>query len=196
VGCTSTIMYQIYHEKKLEIKPDVAGLLCAAIISDTLMFRSPTCTNDDVVAARELAKLAKIDIEEFGSKMFKAGSNLSNKSSEEIFYQDFKKFIVDDTTFGIGQINAMSAEELENIKRKLLPSIERECGKNGIQIIYFMLTNIRDESTELLITGDGAEQLIKTAFNVEKSGNTFILPEIVSRKKQLIPALMRVLQPS
>ena len=194
VGCTSTIMYQIYHEKKLEIKPDVAGILCAAIISDTLMFRSPTCTNDDVLAAQNLAQIAGIDIEEFGSKMFKAGSNLSNKSSEEIFYQDFKKFIVDDTTFGIGQINAMSAEELENIKRKLLPSIERECGKNGIQIIYFMLTNIRDESTELLITGEGAEQLIKAAFNVEKSGNTFILPEIVSRKKQLIPALMKVLQ--
>ena len=195
VGCTATIMYQIYHEKDLGIAPNIAGLLCAAIISDTLMFRSPTCTEDDIVAAKELARVAGIDIEEFSAKMFKAGSNLENKEPEEIFYQDFKKFIVDDTTFGIGQINAMSTEELNGIKRKLLPNIERECGRNGIQIIYFMLTNIRDESTELLITGEGAEQLIKTAFEVEKQGNTFVLPGIVSRKKQLIPALMKVLQP-
>ena len=196
VGCTATIMYQIYQERGLEIPPNIAGILCAAIISDTLMFRSPTCTQDDVLAAEDLAKIAKIDIEEFSAKMFKAGSNLSNKSPEEIFYQDFKKFIVDDTTFGIGQINAMSAEELGNIKRKLLPNIERECGKNGIQIIYFMLTNIRDESTELLITGEGAEHLIEMAFEAKKQGATFILPGIVSRKKQLIPALMKALQPA
>ena len=195
VGATGTIMYQIYCEKQLKIAPDIAGILCAAIISDTLMFRSPTCTEADVVAAKELAKIAGIDIEEFSAKMFRAGSNLENKEPEEIFYQDFKKFIVDDTTFGVGQINAMSAEELDSIKRKLLPNIERECGKNGIQIIYFMLTNIRDESTELLITGEGAQELIETAFDVKKQGATFTLPGIVSRKKQLIPALMKVLQP-
>ena len=195
VGCTATIMYQIYRERELEIKPEMAGILCAAIASDTLMFRSPTCTSLDEEAAHTLAKIADIDIEEFSAKMFKAGSNLDSKSPEEIFYQDFKKFIVDDTTFGIGQINAMSGEELESIKRRLLPNIERECGKNGIQIIYFMLTNIRDESTELLFTGEGAAHLIQQAFEAEKKGNTFSLPGVVSRKKQLIPALMKVLQP-
>jgi len=195
VGCTATIMYQIYEEKGLEIEPDIAGILCAAIISDTLMFRSPTCTESDRLAARKLAEIATIDIEKFGAEMFEAGSNLASKSPEEIFYQDFKKFIVDDMTFGIGQINAMSSVELENIKRRLLPNIERECGKNGIQIIYFMLTNIREESTELLITGEGAAHLIELAFDVKKQGNTFVLPGVVSRKKQLIPAIMRALQP-
>lgn len=196
VGCTATILYEIYGERKLTIEPKMAGLLCAAILSDTLMFRSPTCTIEDKVAAEALAGIAGIDIEEFGAAMFKAGTNLDNKSPEEIFYQDFKKFIVDDVTFGVGQINAMSTEELESIKRKLLPNIERECGKNGIQIIFFMLTNIRKESTELLFTGEGAAQLIETAFDVKKSGNTFILQGIVSRKKQLIPAIMKALQPA
>jgi len=195
VGCTATIMYQIYSEKGLSIKPNIAGILCAAIISDTLMFRSPTCTVFDKEAAHALAAIADIKIEEFAAEMFRAGSNLANKSPEEIFYQDFKKFVVDDAIFGIGQINAMSGEELENIKRRLLPNIERECGKNGIQIIYFMLTNIVEESTELLITGEGAEHLVELAFSVKKNGNTFLLPGVVSRKKQLIPALMKALQP-
>lgn len=195
VGCTATIMYQIYQEKGLEIAPEIAGILCAAIISDTLMFRSPTCTKVDQEAAADLAKIANIKIEEFAAEMFRAGSNLEKKSPEEIFYQDFKKFIVDDITFGVGQINAMSEEELAKIKRKLLPNIERECGKNGIQMIFFMLTNILGESTELLFTGEGAEHLIEIAFYTKKEGVTFHLPGIVSRKKQLIPALMRALKP-
>jgi len=194
VGCTATIMYQIYNEQNLEIAPNIAGILCAAIISDTLMFRSPTCTKDDVMAAKTLSTIAGIDIEEFGEEMFKEGSNLSSKEPEEIFYQDFKKFIADEVSFGVGQINVMSLEALEDIKRKLLPNIERECDKNDIQIIFFMLTNIREESTELLIAGEGAEQLIEEAFEVEKQGDTFVLPGIVSRKKQLIPALMKALQ--
>lgn len=195
VGCTATIMYQIYQEKKLEIPAKIAGILCAAIISDTLMFRSPTCTESDILAAEDLAKIANIQVEEFAAGMFRAGSNLEKKSPEEIFYQDFKKFILDDNTFGVGQINAMSGEELLNIKSRLLPNIERECGKNGIQIIYFMLTDILNESTELLFAGDGAAHLIEMAFNVHKKGDTFRLPGIVSRKKQLIPAIMRALQP-
>ena len=195
VGCTATIIYQIYTEKNLEIAPDIAGILCAAILSDTLLLRSPTCTVADETAAEKLAKIAQIDMEEFAREMFQAGSNLKNKSPEEIFYQDFKKFIIEDTTFGIGQINAMSTEELESIKRRLLPNIERECGKNGIQMIFFMLTNIIEESTELLFTGEGASHLVEVAFQVEKTGNTFVLPGVVSRKKQLIPAFMRALQP-
>lgn len=117
VGCTATIMYEIYAEKYLEIPENIAGLLCAAILSDTLMFRSPTCTERDKEAAQELAKIAKIEIESFANKMFRAGSNLSSKTPEEIFYQDYKKFIVDDLAFGVGQISFMSEEELADGQR-------------------------------------------------------------------------------
>jgi len=194
VGCTATIMYQLYKEKGLEIAPEIAGILCAAILSDTLMFRSPTCTAVDQEAADNLAGIANISIEEFAAKMFRAGSNLENKAPEEIFYQDFKKFIVDDVTFGVGQINAMSGEELVKIKNRLLPNIERECGKNGIQMIFFMLTNILEEATELLFTGEGASHLVEIAFDTKSQGVSFYLSGIVSRKKQLIPAFMRALQ--
>ena len=129
VGCTGTIMYQIYGEQKLEISPKIAGLLCAAIISDTLMFRSPTCTLQDKMAAGALALIADISIEQFAKEMFRAGSNLKDKSPEEIFYQDYKKFIAEgDICFGVGQISSMDSEELKEIKERLLPFMVSECG--------------------------------------------------------------------
>ncbi|MDD7739652.1 MAG: putative manganese-dependent inorganic diphosphatase [Fusicatenibacter sp.] len=194
VGCTGTIMYQIYQEKDLEIEPAIAGLLCAAIISDTLMFRSPTCTAMDKAAAEELARIAGIDIPEFASEMFRAGSNLKDKSPEEIFYQDFKKFIMGDVTFGVGQINSMDAGELKAIKTQLLPNMKNECGKHGIEMVFFMLTNIIEESTELLYYGNGAKEVIEKAFEIPVEEDSCILRGVVSRKKQLIPAFMMALQ--
>ena len=120
----------------LEIPENIAGLLCAAILSDTLMFRSPTCTERDKEAAQELAKIAKIEIESFANKMFRAGSNLSSKTPEEIFYQDYKKFIVDDLAFGVGQISFMSEEELQTVKDR--PDAvygKKKCGKHGIKMV-------------------------------------------------------------
>lgn len=194
VGCTATIMYQIYQEKQLEISPEIAGLLCAAIISDTLMFRSPTCTAVDQAAAESLAKIAGIDIPEFASEMFRAGSNLKDKTPAEIFHQDFKKFIIEDVTFGVGQINSMDARELEEIKENLLPNMQNECGKHGMQMVFFMLTNIIEESTELLYYGSGAKELIARAFEKEVPEESCRLEGVVSRKKQLIPAFMMALQ--
>ena len=194
VGCTATIMYQIYQEKQLEISPEIAGLLCAAIISDTLMFRSPTCTAVDQAAAESLAKIAGIDIPEFASEMFRAGSNLKDKTPAEIFHQDFKKFINEDVTFGVGQINSMDARELEEIKENLLPNMQNECGKHGMQMVFFMLTNIIEESTELLYYGSGAKELIARAFEKEVPEESCRLEGVVSRKKQLIPAFMMALQ--
>src|SRR5699024_6763567 len=120
VGCTATILYQMYAEKALEIDPKIAGLLCAAIISDTLMFRSPTCTLSDKMAAGALALIAGINIEEFAKEMFTAGSNLKGKTIEVIFYQDFKRFTSDKVNFGVGQISSMNAEELKDLKKRLL----------------------------------------------------------------------------
>lgn len=194
LGCTATIMYQIYHERNLEISPEIAGLLCAAIISDTLMFRSPTCTAVDKSAAEDLANIAGVNIEEFATEMFRAGSNLKNKSAEEIFYQDFKKFILEEEVFGVGQINSMDKGELKLIKDRLMPHLPEECAKHGLKEIFFMLTNIMEESTELLYYGEHAKEMIEDAFHVEVMEESALLKDIVSRKKQLIPAFMMGLQ--
>ncbi|MBQ7372493.1 MAG: putative manganese-dependent inorganic diphosphatase [Blautia sp.] len=191
VGCTGTILYQLYGEQKLEIAPDIAGLLCSAIISDTLMFRSPTCTLQDKMAAGALALIADINIEEYAKKMFKAGSNLKDKMPEEIFYQDYKKFIAEGgLTFGVGQISSMDEEELMEIKDKLSSFLESEMVRHGVSRIFFMLTNILDESTHLIYCGNGSEDMVRTAFGVEPKDGAFYLKGVVSRKKQLIPALM------
>ena len=195
VGCTATILYEMYGEQKLEISPTIAGLLCAAIISDTLMFRSPTCTLSDKMAAGALALIAGIDIEKFAREMFKAGSNLKDKSPEEIFYQDYKKFIAEgDINFGVGQISSMDTDELAVIKERLVPFMVSECGRHGVTRVYFMLTNIIEESTELLYYGDGSEEMAKIAFHMDPVDGAFHLKGVVSRKKQLIPALMEAAQ--
>lgn len=197
VGCTGTIMYQIYGEQKLEIPPKIAGLLCAAIISDTLMFRSPTCTLQDKMAAGALALIADISIEEFAKEMFRAGSNLKDKSPEEIFYQDYKKFIAEgDICFGVGQISSMDSEELKEIKERLLPFMVSECGRHGVTRVYFMLTDIMTQSTELLFYGEGSREMAENAFKMEPEDDAFYLEGVVSRKKQLIPPLMEAAQMS
>ena len=195
VGCTATILYEMYGEQKLEISPSIAGLLCAAIISDTLMFRSPTCTLSDKMAAGALALIAGINIEQFAREMFKAGSNLKDKSPEEIFYQDYKKFIAEDEiSFGVGQISSMDSDELTEIKERLIPFMVSECGRHGVSRVFFMLTNIIEESTELLYYGEGSEEMASTAFHMEPTDGVFDLKGVVSRKKQLIPALMEAAQ--
>ena len=194
VGCTATILYQMYAEKALEIDPKIAGLLCAAIISDTLMFRSPTCTLSDKMAAGALALIAGINNDEFAKEMFTAGSNLKGKTIEVIFYQDFKRFTSDKVNFGVGQISSMNAEELKDLKKRLLPMMKHECGKNGISMVFFMLTNILEESSEIICYGDGSGKLVEDSFEVQEKEGGYLLPGVVSRKKQLIPAFIGTLQ--
>lgn len=194
VGCTATIMYQIYQEKRLDIPPSIAGLLCAAIISDTLMFRSPTCTAVDRNAAERLAEIAGINCEDFAAEMFAAGSRLKGKSPEEIFYQDFKKFELNKESFGVGQINSMNPDELGEIKKRLLPYMEKALGSHGESMLFFMLTDIIHEKTELLCYGGDSLKLAQEAFHRKPEDGSFILPGVVSRKKQLIPAFMNALQ--
>lgn len=194
VGCTATIMYQIYQEKGLDIPQNIAGLLMAAIISDTLMFRSPTCTSIDRNAAEQLAQIAGVNCEEFAREMFAAGSNLTGKTPEEIFHQDFKVFEQNKISFGVGQISSMSLEELEDIKGKLQPYLEEALGKHGESMLFFMLTDIIHESTELLCYGKGSRELVREAFHREAEGDIVRLDGVVSRKKQLVPALIDTLQ--
>ncbi|HCO28546.1 MAG TPA: inorganic diphosphatase [Lachnospiraceae bacterium] len=194
VGCTCTIVTQMYRENNVEIEPHIAGLLCSAILSDTLMYRSPTCTPLDKATAEELAKIAGIDVESYAKQMFKAASNLKDKTAEEIFHQDFKKFVGGDTNFGVGQINAMSDEELQEIKAVLLPYMEESLAKYGVEMLFFMLTNILEESTELIFVGENAPATIEKAFHVQPGKDSAILEGVVSRKKQLIPPMMALFQ--
>ncbi len=193
VGCTATIVYKIYLEKEIEIPPAIAGLLCSAILSDTLLFRSPTCTEMDKKAAKALAAIAGIDCQTYGVEMFTAGSNLKEKTPEEIFYQDYKKFEFGDVTFGVGQISSMSGEELKALEPKLRPYLERSCKEHNLSMLFFMLTNIIEESTTLMYYGEEAAALIEEAFRLKPENGTARLPGVVSRKKQLIPAFMEAI---
>ncbi len=194
VGCTATIITQMYEEADVEIPPAIAGLLCCAIISDTLLFRSPTCTAVDEKTAKKLAKLAKIDMEKMSMEMFNAGSSLKGKSAEDILFQDFKQFTVGDTVFGVGQINSMNKEELSEIKEMLVPHLPEVLEGGKMEMIYFMLTDILNESTELLCSGHGARDSIINAFDLPEDTDRIILKGVVSRKKQLIPTLVASLQ--
>lgn len=193
LGCTGTIIYQMYQETSTEITPKIAGLLCSAIVSDTLLFRSPTCTPVDEMAARALAKIAGIEIEKYAMEMFSAGSNLKDKTDEEIFYQDFKRFTAGKVLIGVGQITSLNGEELDGLKERILAFMEHAREHNGIDMIFFMLTNILTQSTDLLCGGQGALQLAARAFHQEveeEAVPVLKLSGVVSRKKQLIPELM------
>jgi manganese-dependent inorganic pyrophosphatase len=194
LGCTSTIIFQMFQEKGIEIPKSIAGMMMSAIISDTLMFRSPTATEIDKDAARKLSEICGVEIEEFAIDMFGAGSNLSNKAADEIFKQDYKTFTVNGFTFGVGQINSMNSIELEEIKDKISPYITEQLPQLPIDMCFFMLTNIVYEKTELLYFGDKSDELIREAFKLPKSQKAFELKNLVSRKKQLIPAFVSILQ--
>lgn len=190
VGCTSTIVSQMYMENNIPIPEHIAGLMCSAILSDTLMFRSPTCTAIDRMVAEKLASIAHIDIESYAKNMFDAGSNLKSKSAKEIFYQDFKKFNDADINFGVGQISSMNREELSACKDKLLPYMEEVRTSYGLDMVFFMMTDILGESTELLMVGEQCKGVIEGGFGVTVTDSFVELPGVVSRKKQLIPGIL------
>ncbi len=194
LGCTSTIIYQMYREKGVEVTQKIAGLLLAAIISDTLMFRSPTCTEVDKQVAEELARIAGEDIETLAKAMFEAGSDFKNKTKEELFYQDFKTFHVDECTFGVAQLSAMSQQELSHVKRKLNPYLETAMGEQKLDMVFVLLTDILAESSEVIYAGDEAEELLTSCYGEKNAKGKMILKGVVSRKKQLIPTLIAGIQ--
>lgn len=194
VGCTATIINQMYEENEIEVPREIAGLLCGAIISDTLLFRSPTCTPLDERTAKKLAKISDIDLEQMAQEMFNAGSNLKGKSAEDICFQDFKQFTVNDTIFGVGQITSMSKEELAAIRDMMTEHLPKVLEAHNLNMIYFMLTDILAESTELLCVGTGARGIALSAFDLPDNAKSLILKGVVSRKKQLIPVLVGTMQ--
>lgn len=206
VGCTATIIYQMYLENNIPIPKATAGLLLSAILSDTLAFRSPTCTMVDRSAAAALAVLAEIeDVESYASDMFAAGSNLTGCSAEEIFKMDFKKFKCGNLDFGVGQVSSMSASELLNAKKKMMKEVDRFREEQRCGMIFFMLTSIMKESSEVIYCGYEAGRAICRAFDLEEIHSpeemgtanqlgTVNLEAVISRKKQFIPRLMEALQ--
>lgn len=194
VGCTATIIYQMFIENGVDIPGDIAGLLCSAILSDTLLFRSPTCTQTDEDAARALAAIAGVDPQELADSMFKAGSNLDAKTEEEIFYQDYKKFVSGNTHFGVSQVLVMSADERKKVSKRMASYVEKAREDKGQNMMFLLVTNIVDETTELLFSGDKAKEIIEDTFGGSVSDGVLLLPGVVSRKKQFIPPLMTTLQ--
>lgn len=192
VGCTATIIYELYREHDVAIIRRVAGILCAAILSDTLMFRSPTCTPKDRVAAEALADTAGIQIQEFAEKMFRAGSSLGDKSIDEIFYQDFKKFNGNGSTFGVGQISSLDKDELAELRPKMIEYMEKV--NLNADMSFFLLTNIITESSDLLFVGENAKEIVENAFDMDAGENWMSLEGVVSRKKQFIPRILYALQ--
>lgn len=193
LGCTSTIIYQMYQEKGIEIAPEIAGLMCSAILSDTLMFRSPTCTPVDREAALHLARIAGVEAEELALSMFEAGSNFNNKTEEEILNQDFKIFCSGDINFGVVQISAMGRTELDKVQKRVEPKLEWMLGEKKLDMLYIMLTDILHESTYLTYAGENAAQVAANAFHMPVDEAGLMLEHVVSRKKQLIPALVYAL---
>ena len=191
VGCTGTIVYEMYQENDVELDAKMAGLLCSAILSDTLMFRSPTCTAKDKKAAEALAKIAGIEIQDHAEKMFRAGSSLADKTPEEIFYQDFKKFSGNDKNFGAGQISSMDQTELEQLRPQIAAYMESVVKKD--EMLFFLLTNILTESSDLVFVGEGSKEVAEAAFGPAQE-NWVHVPGMVSRKKQFVPGILSALQ--
>lgn len=194
LGCTATIIYQMYQEQGKEIDSVTAGLLCSAIISDTLLFRSPTCTPIDRAAALALADIAGIAIERYAKDMFTAASNLKNKTDEEVFHQDYKRFTIEERKIGVGQISAMDEAELSKLQKRLLPYIQEVHQRENIDMIFVLLTNIIGESSDVLYVGEDAGKLLQEGFGVAAENGVAFIEGLVSRKKQFIPKLTQALR--
>ena len=194
VGCTCTIIYQLYREAGVDIEQSTAGLLLSAILSDTLMFRSPTCTPADEGAARALAQQLDLDLEAYAQSMFEAGGDVSGKTAEEVFYTDYKIFSSKNVRFGVGQGTYMSEKNRAASEALVGPYLETALKKQDLDLIFYMFTDVLHSSTDLLMAGKGAETLVEKAFHVQVSGSKATLPGVVSRKKQIIPTLINAIK--
>ena len=195
VGCTATIVTQMYDENGVEIPPQIAGLLLAAILSDTLVFRSPTCTPLDEALAKRLAKIAGVEIDEFASEMFEAGEKLDGKTAEEVFLQDFKVFMCGDIRFGVAQGSYMTRKNLQAAQALLQPYLEEARNKQNVEDLYMLLTDVPKEESVVICTGRYAAEVLSNGFESRPAADgSWTLPGVVSRKKQFIPAMMSAYQ--
>ncbi len=194
LGSTATIVSLMYDERHVEIPKHIAGILCSAILSDTLMFRSPTCTPTDERQAKKLAEIAGVEILELATSMFEAGSDFKDRTPDQIFHQDYKVFTSGDIQFGVAQVSSISKGQLNSIKDDIRAYMDTVLASSDLNAVFVMLTDILEESTELLFVGGEADKIIADAFRMPVAAESYLLKGVVSRKKQLIPAIMESLQ--
>lgn len=188
VGCTSTIILKLYKENNVEVPKNIAGMMLSAIVSDTLLFKSPTCTQEDVQAAKELAEIAGVDLEAYGLEMLKAGTNLGTKSAAELIDLDAKSFPMGGSNLRIAQVNTVDLAEVFARQAELESAMQEANAANGYDLFVLVVTNILDSDSEILIVGEPKENVEK-AFNVTLENNRALLKGVVSRKKQVVPQL-------
>ncbi len=194
VGCCCSIIYEMYKEAGVTPDKKMAGLMLSAIISDTLLFKSPTCTSMDKLAGEELAKIAGVTTETYAKEMFKAGSDLGSKEPREIFFMDFKKFEIEGKNIGVGQVSTINTDEIEDIHQKIAGIMDDVIAEKGLDNAFFMITDIMEESSKVVCGGEGGTAIIEAAFDRQAEGDAVYLPGVVSRKKQMIPSIMGVMQ--
>ena len=194
VGCTATIIRQLYQENGVDIPPEIAGILCSAILSDTLMFRSPTCTPLDEYTARELAQIAGVDVEALAGEMFEAGENVEGRTPESLFYQDFKRFHNDSFDFAVGQGSYVSQKNREQAEELIRGYLDEALHREHVPMIYYLLTDIKGQESKVLCAGEEAGKYLESAFGCKVSDGSYRLPGVISRKKQFIPPLLAAMQ--
>lgn len=192
LGSTATIVTKMFEEFDVEIPQAIAGILLGAVVSDTLLFKSPTCTPTDTKIARKLAKIAQVDIQEFAMDMFKAGTSLAGKTVEEIFNQDFKKFLFENGTVGVGQVNTMDIEGFAEYKAEMLEYMTKFAQDNNLDFVALLLTDVINANSEIFAAGPKA-YLVEQAFNIKLNDSQATLKGVISRKKQVVPAITAVM---
>lgn len=193
VGCTATILKKIFNENGLDIPADIAGLMLSAIVSDTLLFKSPTCTEQDVEAGEELAKIANVDVAEYGLAMLKAGADLSDKSLEDLLSLDAKEFQFGEYKSVVAQVNAVDINDVLNRQEELEILLNKNVAENGLDLFFFVVTDILNNDSTAVAIGQVAQASAK-GFGAELINNRVVLPGVVSRKKQIVPVLTEALK--
>ena len=192
VGCTATILNKLYKEKNVSIPRHVAGIMLSAIISDTLLLKSPTCTEEDVKAARELAELAGVKLEEYGLQMLKAGADLSQKTVDELLTLDAKEFQMGHAKVEIAQVNAVDVNDVLAKKGEILQAMEKKVAEKNLDLFFFVVTDILNNDSVGLAVGRAAHA-VEEAYGVRLEDHQALLKGVVSRKKQIVPVLTEAL---
>ncbi|WP_449620180.1 manganese-dependent inorganic pyrophosphatase [Robertmurraya sp. Marseille-Q9965] len=191
VGCTATILKKIYKENGIEIEKNIAGLMLSAIISDSLLFKSPTCTNEDVEAARELAEIAGVDADSYGLEMLKAGADLRDKTIEQLISLDAKEFQMGNSKVEVAQVNAVDIQDVLSRQGELEGALQKVIDEKNLDLFVFVVTDILNSDSTALALGRAANA-VEEAYNVKLENNTALLKGVVSRKKQIVPVLTNI----
>ena len=188
VGCTATIIYGMYEQERIEIEPKIAGLMLSAIISDTLLFKSPTCTSLDVEVGNKLAQIANVDVNKYGLEMLKAGTDLSDFSPKELINIDSKTFTKNEVKMQIAQVNTTSIEDVLKNKEAIENAMNEFIKENSEDLFVLLITDILENNSQILVTGS-RKDLVEKSFGITLQDNMAFLPGVVSRKKQVVPVI-------